>query len=76
MALMHEVEWSNRKECLEAFASSIGEYPPRSPIPEWWEAFEKWYREHPRGRFILRSEAFAYEDCEEDEFELEDGEEG
>jgi hypothetical protein len=45
MAQVGGVEFSTRREALEAFAKTYGVYPPRGPVVEWWEGFEKWYKE-------------------------------
>jgi hypothetical protein len=78
MAQVGGVEFSNRRECLEGFARTLGVYPPRAPIPEWWEHFEKWYREVRAVEklrkeddpsvtsLMVRLEAFEYEDESEE----------
>jgi hypothetical protein len=55
MAMLAEVVFSTRQECLEGFAKTMGVHPPREPIPVWWEAFEKWYCEM-RAKDDFRSE--------------------
>lgn len=67
MAAQHEIQWSNRRECLEEFARTFGEHPPRAPVPAWWDEFEKWYSEGDATAghsMILRTEAFGYEEAE------------
>ncbi|HEY2155338.1 MAG TPA: hypothetical protein VGH33_06885 [Isosphaeraceae bacterium] len=84
MAQVTGVEFSTRRECLEAFAKTYGVYPPRGPIVEWWEGFEKWYKE-VRADENLRSEGdenvtslmirldkIEYDDDEEGEADLTD----
>jgi hypothetical protein len=67
MAVLHEVSWANRRECLEAFARVFGEHPPRSPIPDWWRHFSKWYEETgAQDSVLLRTEAMEWDD-EDDE---------
>lgn len=65
MAVMHEVSWSSREECLQEFARTFGCYPPRAPVPAWWDEFEKWYVQYPKGSTILRTEGFTHEDEDE-----------
>jgi hypothetical protein len=61
---------------LEDFAKTLGVYPPRSPVPSWWKAFDKWYKENCEwawepenqeihdepGKLLVRMEPFTYED--------------
>jgi hypothetical protein len=86
--MLQELSFSTRRECLEQFAKSMGCNPPRDPIPEWWEMFEKWYveaRAQARLRkeeepgvtcMTVRLEPFGYEDEGEDEDDDEDDGEG
>jgi hypothetical protein len=75
MAHFHEVNMSTRRAALESFARSFGKYPPRPPIPEWWEAFEEWFAtkgakgtQQDRDAFkFLRTERYEYVDENEDE---------
>jgi hypothetical protein len=83
MAKLHHLEWETRGECLEAFASSFGDYPPRGDVPSWWDAFERWYLEQKEKAkdgvvsMTLRTEAVEYDDDyadDEDEDDPDDGE--
>jgi hypothetical protein len=88
MAQVGGVEFSTRRECLEAFAKTMGVFPPRAPIPEWWESFTKWYDEvradenlrkedEPNVTSLLvRMEAFTWEDDDEDDESLADDDYG
>lgn len=79
MAKIHRLDWETRADCLEAFASAYGEYPPAGEVPAWWKEFEKWYQEKQRDArdgvvsMDLRTETRPYEDEEEEEDD--DGEE-
>lgn len=64
MAMVHELTFATRRECLEKFAGSLGEYQPRDPVPDWFTAFDRWYRK-VGGRALVRTEAFGY-DLEDD----------
>ena len=43
MAANWEIDMATRASALRSFADSFGTCVPRRPIPEWWNAFEKWY---------------------------------
>jgi hypothetical protein len=45
VAMISELRFRSRRQCLEAFARTLGTHPPRQPLPEWWPAFEKWYQD-------------------------------
>lgn len=67
-SLHHEIDMSSRRACLESFARSFGEYPPRHPVPDWWDAFDAWYRKHKDETALgARTEAFGYDDDDEDD---------
>lgn len=71
MAMVHEIEVTSRESVLTGFAQAFGRYPPRRPIPAWWEAFDEWYRELTAGGdrrpVMLRTEAFEYDEDGDDE---------
>jgi len=77
VAKVHNYEFADRVECLDAFAESYGECPPVGDIPPWWEHFERWYQEQMKSSkdgivsLTLRTETREYEDQEEDEDEDE-----
>lgn len=75
MAQIASIRLTSRRTCLEDFAKTLGVYPPRDPVPLWWQAFDKWYKENheclasdlstdlgPPGKLLVRMEAFTYED--------------
>lgn len=76
-----EIDLTTREACLRGLAESIGTCPPRSPVPPWWEAFESWFvgqrdkareverQEGEMPKLLVRTEAFTYDD-EEDEVSL------
>ena len=72
MAMQHEVDMSTRRTALESFARAFGEHPPRDPIPEWWNHFERWFvgvRASPADQHstkFLRTEAYGYDEIEEE----------
>jgi hypothetical protein len=69
-AQVYRVSAASRESLLRGFADSFGKYPPRQPIPDWWEGFEEFYRklkEDEVDYIGLRVESFPYEDDEETE---------
>ena len=72
MAMVHEVPVDSRESMLEGFAKAFGRYPPRPPVPGWWNAFEEFYAkirisvDHGDDRpVILRTDGFSYPDDNE-----------
>jgi hypothetical protein len=82
VAKVHQFEFEDRAECLDAFAESYGQNPPVGDVPKWWLAFEEWYQaEIGKARdgvvsITLRTETTPYEDDEEEEEEPESAGEG
>jgi hypothetical protein len=76
---VHQFEFEDRRECLEALADSYGEHPPLDP-PPWWKGFEAWYQEQKKKAvdgvvsITLKTEVGYYEDDEEDDDEEVDDE--
>jgi hypothetical protein len=45
-SIRHSVSMTTRASALESFASAFGRFPPRHPMPEWWNHFEEWFITH------------------------------
>jgi hypothetical protein len=41
MAMLADVIFSSKSECLQELAKTVGTYPPRSPITPWWELMQQ-----------------------------------
>jgi hypothetical protein len=71
MAQLHEVPITDRESMLIGFAKAFGRYPPRPPIPTWWDAFEAFYQkmraEDDDRPLMLRTEPFEYMDDEDED---------
>jgi len=45
MALVHAVQFSSIKEMVVGVVDVLTQFPPRDPIPVWWEKFVVWAEE-------------------------------
>ena len=72
MANIDFVTFATRAEALTEFARTLGEHPPREPVPAWWDEFESWFLskqldssnrdDEGRIRLMVRMEPFSHDE--------------
>jgi hypothetical protein len=68
--MLHEINVRTRESTLEGFAKSLGCYPPREPIPAWWDEFEKWWGDGKASgvrTIAVRTEPYRYDDDDDED---------